>query len=178
MKSSLLVIYLVANCFALNAQSKTFKISGQFKKPINGIIFLISEGIQEDYYFKKRTRDSAEIVNGVFTITREIKNNFTYAFRFYIETGATSDLTGLVFIEPEDQTDRVYGLNWGQYLDKDRKEPRKFFVNQFPTNYLLNSSGQIIRKNVSPFELKCFLLRAFSMEKPIFDKMEGFEPYN
>jgi len=48
-------------------------------------------------------------------------------------------------------------LNWKQYWDIDGKEAGRFLVDIYPTNFLLNSKGEIIKKNILPEELELFL---------------------
>lgn len=47
---------------------------------------------------------------------------------------------------------------WTEYLDKDREiMESEFNIAIFPTNFLLDNTGKIIRKDISPSELKVFL---------------------
>ncbi|MEA5127179.1 MAG: TlpA disulfide reductase family protein [Proteiniphilum sp.] len=48
-------------------------------------------------------------------------------------------------------------LVWKQYWDKDGIESRKFSINAFPTNLLIDSTGKIIDKNISMEALSEFL---------------------
>lgn len=50
-----------------------------------------------------------------------------------------------------------YGLDWEQLWDKDGTNSKKIFVNSYPTNFLLDSNGVIIQKNIKPDQLKKFL---------------------
>ena len=50
-----------------------------------------------------------------------------------------------------------YQLPWKQYLDMDGKEANKLNINSYPTNFLLDNKGKIIKKNISPSELVEFL---------------------
>ncbi|MCO4292692.1 TlpA family protein disulfide reductase [Solitalea sp. MAHUQ-68] len=50
-----------------------------------------------------------------------------------------------------------YSLPWPQYWDIDGQEANKLFIQAFPTNVLLDSTGRIIMKNIKPAELKKFL---------------------
>ena len=36
-----------------------------------------------------------------------------------------------------------------QYWDKDGTESQRYYINAFPTNFLIDSSGKIIEKNIS-----------------------------
>ena len=40
-------------------------------------------------------------------------------------------------------------LVWKQYWDKDGTESQRYYINAFPTNFLIDSSGKIIEKNIS-----------------------------
>ena len=48
-------------------------------------------------------------------------------------------------------------LNWIQLLDENGTESQKYNINKFPTTYLLDSEGKIIKKDISPEELEIFL---------------------
>jgi peroxiredoxin len=51
-----------------------------------------------------------------------------------------------------------YEFPWPEYLDENRKiVESEFSVAIFPTNFLLDNEGRIIRKNLSPTELESFL---------------------
>ncbi len=50
-----------------------------------------------------------------------------------------------------------YQLPWPQYWDRNGKESSKLSINKFPTNYLLDSEGKIIKKDLRPVELDQFL---------------------
>ncbi|HYG38547.1 MAG TPA: TlpA disulfide reductase family protein [Cytophagales bacterium] len=50
-----------------------------------------------------------------------------------------------------------HNLLWPQYWDKEGIESFKLSINAFPTNFLLDSEGKIIRKNIAPSELEEFL---------------------
>ncbi|MEQ9286240.1 MAG: TlpA disulfide reductase family protein [Cyclobacteriaceae bacterium] len=48
-------------------------------------------------------------------------------------------------------------LAWLQYWDKDGLECSSLSINKFPTNYLLDGQGKIIKKDLKPIELEQFL---------------------
>jgi thiol-disulfide isomerase/thioredoxin len=48
-------------------------------------------------------------------------------------------------------------LEWKQYWDIDGKEAKRFFIDTYPTNLLLDSKGRIIKKNILIEELEIFL---------------------
>ncbi|MDF9796090.1 peroxiredoxin [Catalinimonas alkaloidigena] len=52
-----------------------------------------------------------------------------------------------------------FQLSWPQYWDKDGKESAELAINRFPTNYLLESEGKIIAKDLQPVELEDFLAK-------------------
>ena len=54
---------------------------------------------------------------------------------------------------------KKYKLLWPQYWDINGLESTKMSINAFPTNFLLDKQGVIIRKNISPVELEEFLLQ-------------------
>ncbi|MBN8837602.1 MAG: TlpA family protein disulfide reductase [Sphingobacteriia bacterium] len=55
------------------------------------------------------------------------------------------------------QTIKNLDLQWLQYLDVKEQHLKLLGVNSFPTNFLLDSSGKIIAKNISPTDLNNFL---------------------
>lgn len=56
-------------------------------------------------------------------------------------------------------------LVWKQYWDKNGTESKRFSINAFPTNFLIDSTGKIIDKNVSMEALREFLDSSFSLGK-------------
>lgn len=46
---------------------------------------------------------------------------------------------------------------WAQYWDINGIETAKLSINAFPTNFLLDGTGRIIKRNLSPSDLKAFL---------------------
>lgn len=50
-----------------------------------------------------------------------------------------------------------YKLEWKQYWDIDEKEAKRFFIDSYPTNLLLDGEGRIIKKNILLEELEIFL---------------------
>ena len=49
------------------------------------------------------------------------------------------------------------GLKWKQYIDLDGFDSKLKSINQYPTNFLLNKDGIIIKKDISLFDLEKFL---------------------
>ena len=54
----------------------------------------------------------------------------------------------------------TYQLPWRQYLDLNGKEANLLGVEMFPSNFLLDSSGKIIARNIEPADLDSFLKAA------------------
>jgi len=50
-----------------------------------------------------------------------------------------------------------FKLPWTQFWDINGLEAKKLFINSYPTNFLLDKNGVIIKKDISPEELKDFL---------------------
>lgn len=48
-------------------------------------------------------------------------------------------------------------LPWIHFLDENGTESKKYNINAFPTTFLLDSEGIIIKKNISPEELESFV---------------------
>lgn len=48
-------------------------------------------------------------------------------------------------------------LDWKQYLDENGTKTKIYNINKFPTTFLLDSNGVIIKKDISPEELEEFL---------------------
>lgn len=52
---------------------------------------------------------------------------------------------------------KEYQLLWPQYWDVDGMESTLLPVTVFPTNFLINNQGQIVKKNIKPAQLREFL---------------------
>jgi len=50
-----------------------------------------------------------------------------------------------------------YELPWPQYLDLNGVEAQKYNIKKYPTTFLVNQKGEIVRTELSPVELKDFL---------------------
>ena len=50
-----------------------------------------------------------------------------------------------------------YQLSWPQYWDQNGVESSKLSINKFPSNFLLDQQGKIIKKDLRPVELEQFL---------------------
>lgn len=50
-------------------------------------------------------------------------------------------------------------LTWGQYLDEDSKLSKKLSINTFPSNFLIDKKGIILKKNITKKELEEYLLK-------------------
>jgi len=51
-------------------------------------------------------------------------------------------------------------LNWAHYLDENGEKSKYYNINSFPTNFLLDSSGKIIKKDISLEDLDAFLSKS------------------
>lgn len=58
-----------------------------------------------------------------------------------------------------------YKLNWDQYLDLNGVQASKESINYFPTNFLLDHQGKIIRKNIALEELERILEQISESDK-------------
>lgn len=52
-------------------------------------------------------------------------------------------------------------LNWLQHLDVDRKDSRRLMIEKFPSNFLIDSTGKILRKDISMQDLEVFITEKF-----------------
>jgi peroxiredoxin len=52
---------------------------------------------------------------------------------------------------------KKYQLSWPQYWDIDGLQAEKLLIRSFPTNFLLDKTGKIVAKNISPNQLEIFL---------------------
>lgn len=52
---------------------------------------------------------------------------------------------------------KEYELPWVHYLDENAIEATKLMVHSFPSTFLLNNKGELIKKDISPEELEEFL---------------------
>ncbi len=66
-------------------------------------------------------------------------------------------------------------LDWNQYLDENGTISDSLHISSFPTNFLLDSKGKIIAKNISPASLEGYLKTKLSFEN-IYDKIKTTEP--
>lgn len=56
-------------------------------------------------------------------------------------------------------------IPWKNYLDENAVFASKEKIFLFPTNYLLNSKGEVIRKNIKPKELENLLIDSYKIKK-------------
>ena len=49
------------------------------------------------------------------------------------------------------------GLTWKNIIDLGGKESSSYLVNSFPTSFLVDQNGRIVKKNIDIFELREFL---------------------
>jgi hypothetical protein len=50
-----------------------------------------------------------------------------------------------------------YELPWAQYLDMDNVQASKFSISFFPTNFLLDNNGKIVKRDIDMKSLSLFL---------------------
>ena len=50
-----------------------------------------------------------------------------------------------------------FNLDWFQFLDSKKSITEELNITGFPSNFLLDNSGKIIRKDITPEELEIFL---------------------
>lgn len=55
-------------------------------------------------------------------------------------------------------------LSWIHYLDENGMEATKDKITFFPTTFLLNEKGEVIRKNITPDELEVFLEKNLALK--------------
>jgi alkyl hydroperoxide reductase subunit AhpC len=72
------------------------------------------------------------------------------------------DIIGISIDKSADKKDWLkaiakHELNWKQFWDIDGKEAEKYFIDSYPTNFLLDSEEKIIRKNILPEELEILI---------------------
>lgn len=56
-----------------------------------------------------------------------------------------------------EKTIEAYGLPWTNYLDENAAESKKLLISYFPTNFLLDYKGRVIKKNIDERSLGLFL---------------------
>jgi len=54
-------------------------------------------------------------------------------------------------------------LPWKNFWDIGGVETKKLSINSFPTNFLLDSNGKVIQRNIDPFQLNLLLRNNFSL---------------
>ena len=55
------------------------------------------------------------------------------------------------------KTIEEFEIPWTIYLDENSKQSDKWTIKVFPTNFLLDENGKIIKKNISQKELEVLL---------------------
>lgn len=87
---------------------------------------------------------------------KELKNIFeTYNKKGFNIIGISTD--SKEFVPDWKRIIIEHQLPWYQYLDLNRKEADKLSIDKFPTNFLLDSQGKILLKDLSPWQLKKIL---------------------
>ena len=72
------------------------------------------------------------------------------------------DIIGVTVDKSEGKKDWIdaiakHGMKWKQYWDVDGKEAKKYSIDSYPTSFLLDSNGKIIKKNILLEELDVWL---------------------
>lgn len=90
-----------------------------------------------------------------------------YQFESFKETYAKYKLKGFEIAgvsvdKTSDKKDmenaiKKHKINWQHYWDKDGVEAKRLLITAYPTNFLLDQNGVIIKSNISPPELREFL---------------------
>lgn len=52
---------------------------------------------------------------------------------------------------------KKFAIEWPQYIDLQGKYSKSYGIDIFPTNFLIDSEGKIIQKNITPDDIKKFL---------------------
>ncbi|MDF2933816.1 MAG: disulfide interchange protein [Chryseobacterium sp.] len=84
-----------------------------------------------------------------------VKDNYQNMNNYFEIIGISTDLTKNINNWKKIITEK--NLNWVQYLDENGIESKKLNIHKFPTNFLLDSEGKILKKDISPDELDNFL---------------------
>jgi len=79
----------------------------------------------------------------------------TYSLKGFEIIGISTDVTN--DISNWDRVIKEKEIKWPQYLDENGIEAQKEFITRFPTTFLLNEEGKIIKKNIPLDELELFL---------------------
>ena len=72
------------------------------------------------------------------------------------------DVIGVTVDKSDSKNDWIdaiakHGMKWKQYWDVDGKEAKKYSIDSYPTSFLLDSNGKIIKKNILLEELDVWL---------------------
>ncbi|WP_415158529.1 peroxiredoxin family protein [Parafilimonas sp.] len=108
----------------------------------------ISKYVLIDFWFSHCTPCLQEFPTYARIYERFKKNGFEIA-GISVDQKQDRNIWAKVVIEKK--------LNWAQYLDEDGKIANRLSITQFPTNFLLDSNGIIIKKNLIPEEPEAFL---------------------
>jgi peroxiredoxin len=81
-----------------------------------------------------------------------LKENESYGFAV---TGISTDSKN--HIQDWKNIIRKYKLPWTQYLDMDNFQASKFTICLFPTNFLLDNNGKILKRDIDMKSLSLFL---------------------
>lgn len=110
MKGGVLFLITMILAFDLSGQV-SYIVSGRIKGVISGTVYLVADISDPKYYFKNKSIDSARINKGLFNIKRRSYDKHTYAYRLIIESDSVTGMSGMVFIEPKNQTILIDSVN-------------------------------------------------------------------
>lgn len=86
----------------------------------------------------------------------ELKNIYTsYSAKGFNIIGISSERKET--INDWENVIKKHNLPWTQYLDINSKETANLDIGAFPTNFLLDNTGRIIKRDIKPDELENFL---------------------
>ena len=83
-----------------------------------------------------------------------------YIYEKYKDAGF--DVIGVTIDKSEGKKDWIdaiakHGMKWKQYWDVDGKQAKKYSIDSYPTSFLLDGNGKIIKKNILLEELDVWL---------------------
>jgi thiol-disulfide isomerase/thioredoxin len=167
---------LVTECFKyLDNKLRNSKAGQKLAKRIEGQMNFLNGQIFPDMQI-------ADSAGKKLTIQENIKGKYTLIDFWFSHCGpcivqfplirnlytqykdAGFDVIGISVDKSADKKDWLdaiakHKLNWSQYWDVDKKEVNRFFIDTYPTNFLLDSEGKIIKKNILIEELEIMLAK-------------------
>lgn len=118
---------------------------------------------KSDSLFKIISKNKFTLVDFWFSGCAPCIAQFPFYKKIYSTFKENSfEIIGISVDRKEDQANwkkviQKFDLDWLQYLDTNGKETDKLFIRKFPTNFLLDSAGKIIKMDISEEDLKTFL---------------------